>query len=101
MQINNATHSFESANETINNYVCINMTTSATYLIKECECALLYPKDPHRQIRLAVEFILTILALTTLILSLKELYTEKFKLYLKILIGNPTKFLYLTSCVLI
>ena len=82
-------------------YACLNMTNSATYLIKECKCALLYPKDPHRVIRSTVEFIVIILAIMTLVLQVKELLIEKYKLYLKVLIGNPTKFLYLASCFLI
>jgi hypothetical protein len=82
-------------------YACLNMTDSASYLINECKCALLHPKDPYRVIRSIVEFIVLLLALMTLVLQVKELLTEKFKLYLKILIGNPTKFLYLTSCFLI
>ena len=81
--------------------VCINMTDSATYLIKECECALLYPTDPQRVIRYSIELIVLLLAIMTLVFQVKELLIEKYKLYLKVLIGNPTKVLYLTACFLI
>ena len=77
----------------------ITEDTNCIQLKNECRCAYLYPNDPLRFLRVGLEILVLVYSVAYLVIICSEFYVQRFNLYTKTLLFNPSKITFIISLI--